>query len=381
MMPGNPGGIERILDPFLPLREIARTPITPPAVVFWTSAGGVVALPLADAINFFRNTLLDQLPSGGLMGIDSLIRKKASDSRTRRFLHMSDFHFGGAHATAERRRYLKSELALMLDGVHRVIITGDLFDSPNADFRDQFLDFKADVERLTSKPVITIPGNHDVRPMGNYLPGLLKQKYEFLPEIGWQPLIVDDDLRCIFFCFNSMEESELAKGLARGYVSPGQRQRMLTSLNEEIARRLRLGQKDIQSYARIALVHHHPVPYDTMGGPRYQMFVDAIFNDKDKFSRFEGSSDFLTWCSDHGCVAILHGHKHVPYHGLIMSGAENLHPLAIVGCGSTLGAEGRPLCYDIIALDPLSGACNVTFLENSGNKFKERGVVIDRRNW
>ena len=54
-----------------------------------------------------------------------------------------------------------------MDGIDRVVVTGDLFNTPEAKLRDEFLDFSADVQRMTKKPLIVIPGNHDVRPSGN----------------------------------------------------------------------------------------------------------------------------------------------------------------------------------------------------------------------
>src|SRR5262245_7243320 len=55
----------------------------------------------------------------------------------------------------------------------------------------------------------------------------------------------------------------------------------------------------------------------------------------------------LSWCAERGVSLILHGHKHVPHHvQATISAGSREHSMVVVGCGSTTGAEARPLCYD-----------------------------------
>jgi DNA repair exonuclease SbcCD nuclease subunit len=51
--------------------------------------------------------------------------------------------------------------------IDRVVVTGDLFHTPDPALRDQYLEFRGDVQRMTPKSLIVIPGNHDVRVKGN----------------------------------------------------------------------------------------------------------------------------------------------------------------------------------------------------------------------
>ncbi|MCA1456667.1 metallophosphoesterase [Bradyrhizobium sp. BRP22] len=203
LMPDGPAGLMNILDPFLALQELARTPLDPPAVVFWTTRGGACALDLAEAKTFFRTALLD-IPTPD--AVDAALRARSAMTETKRFLHMSDLHFGDPQSD-KSRRYVTGHLAGLLRDIDRVVVTGDLFNSPRAELRDQFLDFRANVKRMTNKSLIVVPGNHDVRTRG-----ILGKTYEFAFDIGWKPIVVDPDLECVFLCFNLVEEGALARG-------------------------------------------------------------------------------------------------------------------------------------------------------------------------
>jgi hypothetical protein len=370
MMPDGPTGVVNILDPFPALRELARCPIEPPAVVFWTSLGGACALVLEKARIFYRNVLQDLLRLGA-GALDAALRQQADKTKTKQLLHISDLHFGDERSDASRR-YIKGHLDLLLKDINRVVVTGDLFNNAEGKLLDQYLDFKSDVERMIKNNLIVIPGNHDVRPRGNRLPGMLRQTYEFVVDIGWRPLVVDDDLDCVFFCFNSMEESYFA----RGSVTDAQLRRMAESLNDELGQRRRRGGKDTERYTRIALVHHHPYAYETESFAGYDTFLRRVTGDEDTFTRFEEADRFVSWCAERGVSLILHGHKHVPHHAqaTILIG-DREHTLLVVGCGS-------PLCYDVVALNPESGRWAVTFYEDAshaGAGFRIKGLTIDTR--
>jgi len=96
--------------------------------------------PFAEAKTFFRNILLDCLAAGP-RSVDEALSRQAASVKAKRFLHISDLHFGDVRSNASRR-YIKSQLNLMLDDIDRVVVTGDLFNSPSAELRNQFLDYK-----------------------------------------------------------------------------------------------------------------------------------------------------------------------------------------------------------------------------------------------
>jgi metallophosphoesterase superfamily enzyme len=360
------------------LQAFNRNPIPPPAVTFWTNLGGACVLALDAAKKFFRNELLDLLrkePSH----VDAVLRRQAEEVGTKTLLHISDLHFGDRDADRSRR-YLKSHFDLNLEHVDRVVVTGDLFNTPDPALRDQFLDFKTDIERMTDKPLIVIPGNHDVRTKGNVVRGITSQTYEFIVDIGFHPLVIDDELACIFFCFNSVEEGNLA----RGSVSDAQLERMATSFNEEIGRgRRRRGTRSVGSYTRIALVHHHPYAYETVPTAGYDTFLRRVTGNEDTFTRFDHADRFITWCAEMNVSLILHGHKHVPHHVQAdVDVAGRTRTMVIVGCGSTTGTENSPRCYDEVSLNPETGRWGVTFYydaSNAGAGFRVQEMTIDTR--
>jgi Calcineurin-like phosphoesterase len=367
----------RVLDPFPALRALADMPVEPPAVVFWTALGATCALSLANAEDFFRHVIRGNLKKGKGV-INQLVDARAREAGTKHLLHMSDLHFGDGTSN-DSRRYIKSHLDRILSSVDRVVVTGDLFNSPDTEYRDQYLDFRADVERMTDKQLIVIPGNHDVRPKGNAIPGVLRPNYEFVFDIGWQPLVVDDDLKCVFFCFNSAEEGTLAKGC----VTSSQRMRMASLFNEEVSRRLRRNSHNIDDYTKIALVHHHPFTYETVPTATFDKFIRTITRDEDSFTRLEKAEEFISWCAERGVSLILHGHKHVPHHVRIDVEIEGqTHTMVVIGCGSTTGAEGSPLCYDVVSLNPDTRRWGVTFHRDksrSGAGFRIQSITIDAR--
>ena len=166
-----------MLDPFPALRALAEMPVEPPAVVFWSGLGATCCLSLKDAQEFFRRDIRDNLAAGKGV-IHRLVEARANEAGTKHLLHISDLHFGDATSDSSRQ-YIKSHLDRILSSIDRVVVTGDLFNSPQSAYLDQYLDFKSDVERMTKKPLIVIPGNHDVRPKGNVIPWILKSNYEF----------------------------------------------------------------------------------------------------------------------------------------------------------------------------------------------------------
>jgi hypothetical protein len=54
----------------------------------------------------------------------------------------------------------------------------------------------------------------------------------------------------------------------------------------------------------------------------------------------------------------------------------------VVGCGSTTGCEGTPLCFDVVSLNPATRQWSVIFYEDAsraGAGFRAKELTIDRR--
>ena len=366
-----PHDLTSIIDPFPPLRALAEHPIAPPLVVFWTPLKDSCVLPLHEAIDLFRGELIWALDRD-VREVDRLVAAAASRQRSKRILHLSDLHFGTPEA-ARRRRWLKEQLARELLSIDRVVVTGDLFDNPEESLRESFDEFRADVENITQRDLLVIPGNHDVRSKGNAL-GRFGRNAEYVTDLRWSPVIIDRDLQTVFFSFNSSESGNFAKGAV------GDRQRLdRSALFDAEARR----DSGIARYLRIALVHHHPYAYDTKPKAVYEKVLASLFGNEEKFVAFEGADEFMSWCAARGISLVLHGHKHVPHwvEAEIPVGGQSQR-VVVVGCGSATGAGGRPMCYDIITMDPSTKRWSVLFYHDErgdGSGFGLQNMTVDLR--
>lgn len=359
------------VDPFPALRVLAENPIKPPLVVFWTPAESSCVLPLAEAFVFFRRELIWALDSGA-RAVDTLIAAAAARQRTKRILHLSDLHFGTQEA-ARRRRWLKEQLARELPSINRVVVTGDLFDNPQESLRESFDEFRTDIENITGSDLLVIPGNHDVRSKGNAL-GPFGRNSEYVTDLRWEPVTIDYDLQTTFFSFNSSETGSFAKGAV------GERQRLdRSALFDKEARR----DPSIAQFLKIALVHHHPYAYNTTPTALYEKVLARLFGGEDRFVAFDGADGFMSWCAARGVSLVLHGHKHVPHWvEANISVRGKSHNVVVVGCGSTTGAGGRPMCYDKIVMDPNTKRWNVLFYHDErgdGSGFGLQNVTLDLR--
>jgi 3',5'-cyclic AMP phosphodiesterase CpdA len=343
-----------------------------PLVVFWTAGKGGCVLPLEDAKRLFRRELLEVLEKAPT-AVARILAREANKRKVKRILHISDLHIGDRHVDA-RRGWLKEHLSGLLPTVDRTVITGDLFDRPTEEFRESFDEFRADLERVSPRPMLVVPGNHDVRSRGTAL-GPFRRRAEYACDLAWEPFVVDDELQAVFFAFNSAERGNLAKGI----VSERQRRSRAVSYEAELKRR-----PEIEAFYRIALVHHHPYAYDgSSPSALYERFLAKVFGGEEKVIAFEDAGEFMRWCNSRVVSLVLHGHKHVPH--LIKTSFENAqgrHDITVVGCGSSTGVDGRPMSYDIVAFDPVSKVCNVAFYQapkGDGVPFELQNVAIDLR--
>jgi predicted MPP superfamily phosphohydrolase len=364
---GCEAGLVQFVDPFPALRILADQPITPPGVLFWTRLGGACALSLHDAFDFLRQDLLYAL-SGGLRAANEAIERQASRRRSKRILHLSDLHIGLAEAT-QRRSYLKRHVRQLLPTIDRVAVTGDLFDTPSEDLRASFDEFRHDIEDGTKKRLLVVPGNHDMRAKGNAI-GRFGRQAEYVTDLEWSPIEVDHDMQAVFFSFNSSETGNFA----RGGVGLRQRLSRADRHDEEIRRN-----NQVRDYFNVALVHHHPVSYGMQPTALYERIFARLGGDE-RFIAFEESEEFVDWCAGRQVGLVLHGHKHIPH--LTMVKPRQSGEVIVVGCGSSVGAEGKPMCYDLITIEPMTKRLSVSFyqdIKGDGSGFTLQNVAIDLR--
>lgn len=362
-------GLAQFVDPFPALQILADQPVAPPAVIYWTRLGSACSLPLKDATQFLRKTLLDAL-ADGLRATDAAIARQSSRRKTQQILHLSDLHIGLEEAT-QRRSYLKRHVRKLLPSISRVVVTGDLFDTPSEALRASFDEFRHDVEEGTRKRLLVVPGNHDMRKKGNAI-GRFGRMAERVTDLDWSPVDVDHDMQTVFFSFNSSESGSFA----RGGVSL--RQRLLRAERHDSELLL---QKEVRDYVNIALVHHHPVDYDSLPTALYERIL-ARFGLDDRLIAFEGAEGFLKWCVDRQVGLVLHGHKHIPHLATLQPDPDNNRAVTVVGCGSSVGVAGRPMCYDVVTIEPETKRWSVSFYQDErgdGSGFNRQNVALDLR--
>jgi predicted phosphodiesterase len=366
-MPMDFSNFSTIVDPLPLLNVLAESSSTPPLVVFWTSMGSALALPLEKSREVF--SLLEQIPDRNAQSVEAVLRECQPDRIAKRILHISDLHLG-CTTVQGRRHYLKTHLKKLSADADRIVATGDLFDSPDESFKQLFLEFRDDVRAYTKKELIVVPGNHDVRPRG-----IMGRNYEPIVDLGFVPLVCDDELRTVFLCFNSNENGMLA----RGHISNSQRLTVATQL-EDLERR----KPETSQYTKICLVHHHPIKYADRSTDWYQRIGRGLFGNSEQFEELENAAEFMQWCTGRSVSLVLHGHKHIPRRVIAERTArQQTKEITVIGCGSTSGVKGSPLCYDVVYLDPDTGRFNIKFFQDDSNDGAGFGevemVAIDLR--
>jgi predicted MPP superfamily phosphohydrolase len=370
LRPYRVGSFVNVVDPFPAIQALASMPISPPAAVFWTKLGSAVAMSSADAAEFFRKAVATK--NATEKSVNKNIEREARSRAARTILHISDLHFGDVTANA-RKNYLKQHLSRVVPLVDRVVISGDLFDQPKAEMREIFDEFRTDIESWSPKTPIIVPGNHDVRKSGNQFKGIGENTDHFM-DTGFQPLVIDHDLQVVFFCFNSCEGGDFATGL----ISPQQRTSRGTAFEKLIKET-----PEAVDYSRVAVVHHHPYKYDSKPTVFYEKVLRMLSSKEDRFISFENADEFLQWCAARDVSLILHGHKHIPH--VVMANItvrQKPRNIMIVGCGSSTGVENKPMCYDLVSLDPITKRWTVSFYSDptgDGSGFDLQNVTLDFR--
>ncbi len=344
-------------DPLPPVQLIAEHPENLPGVLFWTKTGEAAFVPIPEAEVLYHRLSM-QLEHGEIYLATTL---KAPDhrppERRRRILHLSDLHFGTQDAL-DKEPLLETCLHSRRDQFDRIVITGDLFDDPISEDYRAFDRFRTSLRNFNPKDPILVPGNHEQRFFGNSL-GRIGESYRQLANLRWERgVAIDDDLKCIFLCFNSAEEGDWA----RGKISDAQLRDVAIDLEIQQTRRA-----ELEGYERIAVLHHHPFPYAEEEMP-IQRGRRHLFRGNERFIHMEDSDRFLMWCAERRAPLILHGHKHLARHRSEIVTSTRMPPREItaVGCGTSLGVAGKPLSYDIVSWTPGAERWSASFFSDPG---------------
>jgi calcineurin-like phosphoesterase family protein len=373
--PWSAEGLE-FFDPSPVVRSIASRTDLWPGMLFWLPDGTAAFAPLADAERLFWE-LLKSLEAGrnrdGAARVLKAFNAAQDDGGTKRILQLSDLHFGSKQAL-RNQAYLSMHLRQKLPKVHRVVVTGDLFDNPKEDDALAFRNFRAELEATSGKELIVVPGNHDQKAKGNSFLGI-GRKLKELSKLEWSALVVDDDIECAFYCFDSTRD---AGNFARGRVDKNQMMEVATMFESKLA-----AKPALTDYLTVALVHHHPYSFKSEAETVIQKGLKMLGIGEEQFLQMDDADDFLQWCAGRRVRLILHGHKHVARH--VEDSIEWKHgahagyrPVTAVGCGTSLGAEGMPLAYNLLEWSPKTRKWTAAFFSDpgTGTGFEEEFVAV-----
>jgi hypothetical protein len=249
------------------------------------------------------------------------------------------------------------------------VVTGDLIDSSVRDNIDEqgitnaFNNTKDFLLSLCKEDVLDIdpatrlavvPGNHDYRvkgvlsPHSRYRPlerakqRLLTPHYDlFYKHFGhyFEPRF-HAELRCCVFTFDS-NTADFGLNFASGRITDSDFVDFSTKCNE-------WSRENVDQWAtcaKIALVHHHPMPIaDTE--------LKGKFIESDAYHLLKNSGLFMTELVNQGIDLILHGHKHYPAfsQAKFPKHDDTSHIFSVIAAGSA-SMHGQPYSsYNLITI-------------------------------
>ena len=341
----------QLLDPFPAVALAAEHSHDWPGMVFWSRNGVAAFAPLDQAKDLYHQLRAALSSPRQLDGILENWRRRSEKAS---ILQLSDLHFGNEWAQ-EKEPYLSTHLHSISASVARVVITGDLFNEPQPNEARAFQSFRTALERERGEDAIVIPGNHDQKWRGN-----LRHDLRQIDKVEWSSVVVDEKTRCVFLCFDSSRDADWA----RGKITTEQRIQVATQLDKLSGQR-----PEIRDYLRVALIHHHPFTFEAPKEKLVSRLLENIGITDEYFLRMDDADSFINWCGGRGVSLILHGHKHLPrYREEWIKRADGSgHIMTTVGCGTSLGAEGKPLSYNMVSWDPQSRRWGVSFFMDPGD--------------
>ena len=276
-------------------------------------------------------------------------------------IHLSDLHIG--------KKDIEANLLLLEKSISnrvnkmkrfRFVITGDLKDSPNVSFANEFFAFKSRLDDFSKQETIFVLGNHDVNIKGNVIiPG----KREAIDSLGIYPDIkIDDENKLIYILLNSNVEGAL---LARGKVGKNQLKSLETKYSSIKER------KNVADYQKIVMLHHHisiikkPSIFKDDGWLKKLLYREG-------FQLLVDAEELINWMRKEDITYVLHGHKHIPNYSRI----DNIN---VISCGSSTGADlqyaedNKPaISYNVLSLDRKNPCCLIYFVIDE----KHQNVIV-----
>ncbi|WP_418178826.1 metallophosphoesterase family protein [Aliarcobacter lanthieri] len=268
-------------------------------------------------------------------------------------LHLSDLHFGNKDV-ASNLNYLLSHIK-NIKGIKHIVITGDLIENPETSNCHLYNYFITELKSLDVS-ISVVSGNHDHKKDGwrNF------QKYRNCNIELSDKIDVNHKIKTIFFCIDSTVDGDTY--FARGNVSREQ----LVEIGTKYEDKKRECGKVIETYNKIALIHHHPFAFTYEDTTNY--IKKAKFYMHDKTLELRNSDQIIKWCCDMNINLILHGHKHIQRYVEceIQNNGTAISKIDSIGCGTSTGTKGNHLSYNLISLND-NRTYNYSFFRGKNN--------------
>lgn len=254
------------------------------------------------------------------------------------FIHLSDLHLGSkkhnSGATALIRALDHLYPSLPKENQTKILITGDLMNSPNRKNMYLASGLMNDLKKRYKADISFILGNHDVIVHGLNL--LRVQKAKVVAYLLGENIKVLEKEKIIIIKINSAYEGNLA----RGKVGIQQ----LEEIDEELS-----AITDLDSYQLMVMIHHHVFPIDKADFLKKKWNEKKVLRKIVETSKELVDSDILIdWLEKRHVQYILHGHKHIPYF-------RKYHQFYVISCGSSCGylkeSKMKYLSYNILKYD------------------------------
>lgn len=251
------------------------------------------------------------------------------------FLQLSDLHLG-KNKRLKGLEQLYNSLDYVVPQMHsneqlKVLITGDLMETPNR--KNMYLanDFMNSLKRRYKANVTFILGNHDVIVHGFNM--RKNQKSKVIAYLLGESIKVLEQEKVILIKLDTTSEGNLARGMV------GQRQ--LDEIDDELE-----AIDHLEEYTLIVLLHHHVYPISKAE------FIKTKWHEKTFINRIVETSKVLVdapllikWLEERKIKYVFHGHKHLPFF-------NKVNDQYYIGGGSSTGglkeSRSRYISYTIV---------------------------------
>jgi len=266
---------------------------------------------------------------------DNLFDIYRHDETDSYFLQISDLHLG-----KDKRQKGLMQLYNSLDNVTsqlhstyplKVLITGDLMESPNRKNMYMANDFMNSLKRRYKANVTFILGNHDVIVHGFNM--ARNQKSKVIAYLLGESIKVFEKEKMIVIKMDTTSEGNLARGKV------GQRQ--LDEIDDELE-----AIENLDDYTLIVMLHHHVYPISKA------QFIKTKWHEKTFLNRIIETSKVLVdadllleWLEKRKIKYVFHGHKHLPFF------QKKDHRYYIAGGSATGGlkeSRSRYISYNLV---------------------------------